>query len=298
MPPCRADSGASADNGIETVIGASSAGGEKPRLLVIEDDASLRLVLSDQLGARGYAVQSVGDGRAALATLGDTPFDIVVLDRLLPDMDGIEVLRRMRDQELKTPVILLTALGRLAERIEGLEAGADDYIVKPFEMDELHARVRAVLRRRMEARNDSATVSAGDVTVSVARHRVTRAGHAIEMHKTELRLLAELVRGAGTVLSRATLLEKVWGHDSQPTTNIVDAYIRRLRQRLELPGLPDPIGRSPTRHPRKAGDVLDVLWIAFSSCFQAPEAVQLRPERLARNLANARNRKRFAGEGG
>ncbi|MBN8811637.1 MULTISPECIES: response regulator transcription factor [unclassified Sphingomonas] len=211
------------------------------RLLLVEDDEPLRRLLGDQLSERGYAVQAVADGRAAIAAIGDDPFDIVILDRMLPFVDGVDVLRWLREQEVLTPVILLTALGRLPERVEGLEAGADDYVVKPFETDELHARIRALLRRRQANGADSATVTAGDVTVSVARHRVTRAGQPIELHKTEIKLLAELVREAGTVLTRPLLLERVWGYDFVPTTNIVDAYIRRLRQRLELPGLPDPI---------------------------------------------------------
>lgn len=211
------------------------------RLLLVEDDEPLRRLLTDQLKERGYAVRSVADGRAAITAIGGDPFDIVILDRMLPFVDGVDVLRWLREQEVLTPVILLTALGRLPERVEGLEAGADDYVVKPFETDELHARIRALLRRRQANGTDSATVTAGDVTVSVARHRVTRAGQPIELHKTEIKLLAELVREAGTVLTRPLLLERVWGYDFVPTTNIVDAYIRRLRQRLELPGLPDPI---------------------------------------------------------
>nr|WP_171012476.1 MULTISPECIES: response regulator transcription factor [unclassified Sphingomonas] len=211
------------------------------RVLLVEDDEPLRRLLTDQLNARGYSVQSVADGRAAIAAVGGDPFDIVILDRMLPFIDGVDVLRWLREQEVMTPVILLTALGRLPERVEGLEAGADDYVVKPFETDELHARIRALLRRRQASGADSATITAGDVTVSVARHRVTRAGKPVELHKTEIKLLAELVREAGTVLTRPLLLERVWGYDFVPTTNIVDAYIRRLRQRLELPGLPDPI---------------------------------------------------------
>ncbi|HWU94519.1 MAG TPA: response regulator transcription factor [Sphingomonas sp.] len=214
---------------------------EAVRLLLVEDDEPLRAMLSDQLDARGYEVHSVADGRAAIGAVGATPFDVIILDRMLPFVDGVDVLRWLREQELRTPVILLTALGRLPERVEGLEAGADDYVVKPFEIDELHARIRAVLRRRTAASADSATVTAGDITVSVARHRVTRAGKPVEMHKTEIRLLAELVREAGTVLTRPLLLERVWGYDFVPTTNIVDAHIRRLRQRLEATGLPDPI---------------------------------------------------------
>lgn len=211
------------------------------RVLVVEDDAQLSGLLVRQLGELGYAVEAVADGRAAIATLGEARFDAVLLDRMLPAIEGVEVLRRMRAEGVETPVILLTALGLTQERVEGLEAGADDYIVKPFEIDELNARIRAVLRRRAAPAADNATLTAGDVTVSVLRHRVTRAGKPIELQKTELKLLAELVREAGSVLSRKMLIERVWGYDFVPATNIVDVHILKLRQRLEMPGLPDPI---------------------------------------------------------
>jgi two-component system, OmpR family, response regulator len=211
------------------------------RILVVEDDAQLSALLARQLGGLGYRVEAVADGRAAIATLGQAQFDAILLDRLLPAIEGVEVLRRIRNEGVETPVILLTALGLTQERVEGLEAGADDYIVKPFEVDELNARIRAVLRRRNAPGVDTATLSAGDVTVSVLRHRVTRAGKPIELQKTELKLLAELVREAGSVLSRKMLIERVWGYDFVPTTNIVDVHILKLRQRLEMPGLPDPI---------------------------------------------------------
>ncbi|MGN7999014.1 response regulator transcription factor [Sphingomonas sp. 22176] len=211
------------------------------RILVVEDDAQLRALLVRQLGTLGYTVEAVADGRSAITTLGQAQFDAVLLDRLLPAIEGVEVLRRIRAEGVETPVILLTALGLTQERVEGLEAGADDYIVKPFEIDELNARIRAVLRRRSAPAADNATLTAGDVTVSVLRHRVTRAGKPIELQKTELKLLAELVREAGSVLSRKMLIERVWGYDFVPTTNIVDVHILKLRQRLEMPGLPDPI---------------------------------------------------------
>lgn len=216
-------------------------GATSQAVLVVEDDPALGALLREQLDILGYEVRLVADGRTAMAAVAATPFDAILLDRMLPAIDGIDVLRWLRQEGVETPVILLTALGRTGERVEGLEAGADDYVVKPFEIDELHARIRAVLRRRVAPGTDSSTISAGDVTVSLLRHRVTRAGRPVEMHKTELKLLAELVRDAGSVLTRPMLLERVWGYDFEPTTNIVDAYIRRLRQRLELPGLPDPI---------------------------------------------------------
>jgi two-component system OmpR family response regulator len=210
-------------------------------VLIVEDDAELAQLLKDQLAAAGHAAQVEEDAATAIALVGSRPFDVILLDRMVPKIDGVDVLKRLRREQVDVPVILLTALGRLAERVEGLDAGADDYIVKPFEIDELIARIRTVVRRRVGPASDNSTVSAGDVTVSLLRHRVTRAGRPIELHKTEIKLLAELVRAAGDVVTRAMLLEKVWGYDFVPTTNIVDAYIRRLRLKLEVPGLPDPI---------------------------------------------------------
>lgn len=210
-------------------------------ILVVEDDTELARLLAGQLSAAGHEVQVEEDAAAAIALVGSRPFDVILLDRMLPAIDGVDVLKRLRREQVDVPVILLTALGRLAERVEGLDAGADDYIVKPFEIDELTARIRTVVRRRVGQGADNSTVSAGDVTVSLLRHRVTRAGRPIELHKTEIKLLAELVRAAGDVVTRAMLLERVWGYDFVPTTNIVDAYIRRLRLKLEIPGLPDPI---------------------------------------------------------
>lgn len=182
------------------------------------------------------------DGLSALSTLSRDHYDMVILDRMLPGAsDGVDTLRRLRGEGVETPVIILTALGRMLERVEGLDEGADDYIVKPFEIEELHARMRAVFRRRAPASSNSATISVGDITVSLLRHRVSRAGKQIELGRTELKLLAELARSAGNVLTRQMLLERVWGYDFRPTTNLVDSYIMRLRQRLHCSGLPDPI---------------------------------------------------------
>ncbi|WP_448661946.1 response regulator transcription factor [Sphingomonas sp. CJ20] len=210
-------------------------------ILLVEDDAKLASLMTQQLTALGYAVQGAGDGRAARAAVSTAAFDVILLDRMLPAIDGIDVLKWLRAEQVHTPVILLTALGRLSERVEGLDAGADDYIVKPFEIEEVDARIRAVLRRQVVPAVDSGTLIAGDITVSPLQHRAFRRGTPIDLHKTELNLLAELARNAGSVVTRAMLLERVWGYDFVPTTNIVEAYIRRLRVKLAVPGLPDPI---------------------------------------------------------
>jgi two-component system, OmpR family, response regulator len=210
-------------------------------VLVVEDDAALAGSLSAELSARGYRVDVASNAQAGLARISEALYDAVVLDRMLPGMDGVDLLKRVREAGVDTPAIMLTALGRTPERVEGLAAGADDYVVKPFEIDELDARLKAVLRRHSRSKPDDSVVTAGDVVVSIVRHQAVRAGVAIELQKTELRLLAELVREAGNVLTRPMLLERVWGYDFTPTTNIVDACILRLRQRIALPGLPDPI---------------------------------------------------------
>ncbi len=222
---------------------ASRPGTDALSILLVEDDAAQAERLRDQLVALGHHVDILAEARPVAQRIAERPFDILLLDRMLPQTDGMTLLKWLRAEGIGLPVILLSALGRTADRVAGLEAGADDYLAKPFAIEELHARMRAVLRRRAPAGTapDRSTLTAGDITVSPARHSATRAGRPIELQKTELKLLTELVRDAGAVLTRSMLLARVWGYDFEPTTNIVDVYIRRLRQRLEMPGLPDPI---------------------------------------------------------
>jgi len=220
----------------EPTVPSPSPSGVK--ILAVDQDEQAARVLQRQLSELGYSVVLARDGRSATEAIVAQDFDLVLLERILPGADGVELVRWMRREGIATPVILLTVLGRLAERVEGLESGADDYITKPAEIEELNARIRVQLRRLAPPVEDRATISAGDIVVSLAGHRAFRAGKAIDLQKTELNLLAELVRNAGTVLTRDMLLERVWNQDALPTTNIVDAYIRRLRVKL---GLPDPI---------------------------------------------------------
>jgi len=220
---------------------ASSSPEPGAKVLLVDQDEQFANTLTRQLSDLGYRVSLARDGRAATSAIVAQDFDIVLLERLLPGADGIELVRWMRREGIATPVILLTVLGRLAERVEGLESGADDYLTKPAEIAEINARIRLRLRRQAPAIEDRSTVSAGDIVVSLAGHRAFRAGKSVDLQKTELNLLAELVRNAGTVLTREMLLDRVWSPDALPTTNIVDAYIRRLRVKLAVPGLPDPI---------------------------------------------------------
>lgn len=210
-------------------------------LLLVEDDAALAAMLSDDLRDYDHRVTIVSDGGEALVAAGRDQFDAVVLDRMLPSIDGVSVLQRMRREGLTMPIIMLTALGRLAEKVEGLEAGADDYMVKPVDAAELNARLHAVHRARGWITTDTDTIRAGDVVASPSQHRAWRAGKALDLSKTEFNLLCEFVRNADAVLTRAMLYERVWGFDFEPTTNVVDAFVRRLRIKLMADGGSDLI---------------------------------------------------------
>ncbi|MBQ1542745.1 MAG: response regulator transcription factor [Caulobacteraceae bacterium] len=211
------------------------------KLLLVEDDQVLAAGLVEQLQAFEHQVVHVVDGRQGLRALDDDHFDAVILDWMLPRLDGVSVLTTLRARDVTTPIIMLSALGQSAEKVRGLEAGADDYVVKPVAASELHARLGAVLRARKWARGGSGMLRAGDILVSPEKFRAWRNGKAIDLSHLELNLLAELARNVDTVLTRAMLLERVWGYDFEPSTNIVDVFIRRLRVKLTAAGGDDPI---------------------------------------------------------
>lgn len=210
-------------------------------ILVVEDDDALANALAEQLRAFGHSATVVGDGRAALAAVSDEAFDAIILDRMLPLLDGISVLENLRRGTVHVPVLMLTALGQTIERVEGLEAGADDYVVKPVDPIELNARLKALVRARGYASDSSETIRAGDIMISPTKFRAWRKGRDLDLPRTEFNLLLELARNAGSVLTRPMLIERVWHYDFEPTTNIVDAYIRRLRVKLTQFGDDDPI---------------------------------------------------------
>ncbi|MCI3179543.1 DNA-binding response regulator [Caulobacter sp. CCUG 60055] len=211
------------------------------KLLLVEDDQVLAAGLVEQLQAFEHQVVHVVDGRQGLRALDDDHFDAVILDWMLPRLDGVSVLTTLRARDVTTPIIMLSALGQSAEKVRGLEAGADDYVVKPVAASELHARLGAVLRARKWARGGSGMLRAGDILVSPEKFRAWRNGKAIDLSHLELNLLAELARNVDTVLTRAMLLERVWAYDFEPSTNIVDVFIRRLRVKLTAAGGDDPI---------------------------------------------------------
>ena len=218
-------------------------------VLLVEDDTAFAETLASELRHCDHHVTIAGDGRAALSCIDRDRFDAIVLDRMLPRLDGISMLERLRADHRTVPVIMLSARGAAGEKVEGLEAGADDYVVKPVATAELAARLQAVVRGRRWPAAAGATVltsatdtlRAGDIVVSPSRHRAWRNDEPLDLVNLELKLLAEFVRNADSVLTRAMLIERVWGYDFEPTTNLVDVYVRRLRQKLTASGRDDPI---------------------------------------------------------
>ncbi|WP_260597309.1 response regulator transcription factor [Sphingomonas endolithica] len=211
------------------------------RLLIIEDDQPLATLLARDLATLGHESVIIDNGRDAFALVARDRFDGIVVDRLLiGSMDGVSVIRWLRDAKVEMPIIMLTAYGMRDQKIEGLDAGADDYLVKPVDAAELDARFRAIMRRPTDTLQ-SGILRAGDIEVNVHMHRAWRAGRSIEVQKQEFKLLTELVRNAGGVMTRAMLIETVWGYDFDPKAKIVDSYVKRLRDALHIEGLPDPI---------------------------------------------------------
>jgi two-component system phosphate regulon response regulator PhoB len=225
----------------------------KPFILVIEDERDLSTLLRYNLEKEGYRVEQAHDGEEALLLLREEKPDLIILDWMLPQVSGIEVCRRvrMRSELRHVPIIMLTARGEEADRIRGLDTGADDYICKPFSVSELLARIRAVLRRAQPALA-SELLKFGDITVDRASHRVRRGARDVHLGPTEFRLLDHLIRFPGRVFSREQLLDAVWGSDVYVETRTVDVHIGRLRKALNESGKPDPI-----RTVRSAGYALN-----------------------------------------
>jgi two-component system OmpR family response regulator len=210
------------------------------RILVAEDDEQTAEFIQRGLDELGHNVVAVGNGTDALHLLLVEQFDVSVLDRMLPGIDGLSVLRRIRAAEIEIPVLLLTALGRIEDRVDGLEAGADDYLVKPFAFSELAARVNA-LGRRKPLRAEITRLESGGIIIDLLKRRVMRDGKAVSLQPREFKILEELMREGGKVVTRTMLLERVWNYHFDPQTNIVETHISRLRSKLNEDGKPDPI---------------------------------------------------------
>jgi two-component system response regulator MprA len=203
-------------------------------VLLVDDDAPIRRMLERTLVAEGYDVAAVADGGAALAQVERSLPDLIVLDVGMPGMDGLAVTRRLRAKGLPVPILLLTARDALAERVAGLDAGADDYLVKPFEVDELTARVRALLRRNQPPGDQLAFA---DLALDVESATARRGGRDLELTRREAELLELLLRNARVVVTRELALEEVWGGDGEGGTNVVDRYVAYLRRKLGEPSL-------------------------------------------------------------
>ena len=201
------------------------------RVLVVEDERKTASFISKALQADGHAVDTLHDGSEALVAVANTPFDVVVLDIMLPGRDGLSVVRLMRERKIATPVLLLSARGEVSERVEGLNAGADDYLPKPFALEELLARVRALGRRPCDTKAPILRVA--DLTLDSVTRKVMRGGTRIELAPREYLLLECLMRSAGRICGRMTIVEKVWDYDFDPGSNLVDVYIMRLREKID-----------------------------------------------------------------
>ena len=201
------------------------------RILVVEDERDLNRILVKTLSAEGYSADACYDGVEALEYLAGAEYDVVMLDVMMPRMDGMELLHRMRSAGNDTPVILLTAKDSVPDRVRGLDAGADDYLVKPFSFDELLARIRVVTRKRTGAVTNVFTIA--DLSVDTAAHTVTRGGRLISLSSKEFALLEYMIRNKGVVLSRESIENNLWNYDYSGGSNVVDVYISYLRRKID-----------------------------------------------------------------
>ncbi|MDA5285683.1 response regulator transcription factor [Streptomyces sp. NPDC054904] len=220
-------------------VGAGGAGpAPGSRILVVDDEPEVRAAVEDGLSIEGYEVRGAADGLAALSQVATWEPDAVVLDVMMPVLDGLAVCRQLRALGDRTPVLVLTALDSVSERVDGLEAGADDYLVKPFALDELIARVRALLRRASPGPAGGAPLGFADLVLDPATRTGRRGGRPLEFSRTEAALLELLLRHPGQVLPRESILELVWGRDFGPDSNSLAVYVGYLRRKLEAGGEP------------------------------------------------------------
>ena len=205
------------------------------RLLLVEDEPGLVMTLTDRLSAEGYDVDSASDAASGQAKASSGNFDVIVLDVMLPGGNGFDICRAVRQKGVQTPILMLTARGQVVDRVVGLKLGADDYLVKPFEMAELLARIEALLRRSASTSAAAATESYrfGDIAIDFRRAEVTKNGVPLELSAREFKLLRYFVEHRGAALSRDELLNEVWGYNAMPSTRTVDVHIAWLRQKIE-----------------------------------------------------------------
>ncbi len=209
-----------------------------PRILIVDDEPNIRDLLTTSLRFAGFAVRAVPNGAAAISAVLEEEPDLIVLDVMLPDMNGFSVTKRLRSSGFTAPILFLTAKDDTEDKITGLTVGGDDYVTKPFSLDEIIARIKAILRRTMQADED-AVLAAGDIVMDQDTHEVTVAGTPIELSPTEFKLLRYLMLNPNRVLSKAQILDHVWEYDFNGDAGIVESYISYLRRKVD-PHLPEP----------------------------------------------------------
>lgn len=204
------------------------------RILLLEDDANTAAYVSKGLEEEGHTVDHLADGCDAVAQAVGETYDVVILDRMLPGLDGLAIIKEIRSAGRRVPVLFLTALGGVDDRVEGLDAGGDDYLVKPFAFSELLARVNA-LARRPHTIGEETRLKVGDLEIDLVSRKVTRGGDTIDLQPREFRLLEVLMRNRGRVVTRTMLLERVWSFHFDPKTSVVETHISRLRAKIDKP---------------------------------------------------------------
>ena len=210
------------------------------RILLVEDEPGLVMTLTDRLQREGYAIETAADGESGLRRASREPFDLVLLDVMLPRMGGFDVCRDLRKRGIDIPIIMLTARGQIVDKVVGLKLGADDYMTKPFEMAELLARVEAKLRRAPAAAHPSEGYAFGELSVDFRKAEATKGGAPLDLSAREFQLLRYFIEHRGATLTREELLNEVWGYNAMPSTRTVDVHVAWLRQKIE----PNP------RHPQ------------------------------------------------
>ncbi|MDV9042509.1 response regulator transcription factor [Stenotrophomonas sp. RAC2] len=211
-----------------------------PRVLTIEDDLVTAEEIATELRSHGFEVDMASDGNAGLTLARAGEYAVITLDRMLPGLDGLALVTTLRREGISTPVLMISALSDVDERVRGLRAGGDDYLTKPFASDEMAARVEVLIRRQQATALDT-ILRAGDLELDLMARSARRGGQDIPLLPTEFKLLEFLVRNAGQVVTRSMLFQEVWGYHFDPGTNLIDVHIGRVRKRIEQPGRPQPI---------------------------------------------------------
>jgi two-component system OmpR family response regulator len=202
------------------------------RILLVEDDEKIASFIHKGLKAAGYAVDQAADGEKGLQLALTEPYDTAIVDIMLPELDGLSLIKRMREQKIRTPVIILSAKGAIDDRVKGLQTGSDDYLTKPFAFSELLARVQALIRRT-SGLSEPTSLNVSDLSVNLITREVTRSGKTVELQPIEFSLLEYLMRNAGRVVSKTMIMEHVWNYNFDPQTNVVEARICRLRDKID-----------------------------------------------------------------